>query len=335
MLAILILVAGWPLARTFYLSLTDATLTADQDIRFIGFDNYAFYGPNQNDWDAELNGFFVYYEPTDAALVYRPDTDAFYDIDTDELYTGEIDRDLIFEWQGILVDGTWWRAVWNTVLFSVLSVTFETVLGLVFALLLHANMPGRGLARAAVLIPWAIPTIVSAQMWGWMLNDQYGVINEILLNMGLIDGRIAFTASPALALPSVVAVDVWKTTPFMTLLILAALQLLPAECYEAAKVDGVHPVKVFFKITLPLIKPALMVAIIFRALDALRIFDLIYVLTSNSRDTMSMSIYARQQLVDFQNVGFGSAASTMLFLIIAVFTVAYIVLGRVNFSGGR
>ena len=128
-------------------------------------------------------------------------------------------------------------------------------------------------------------------------------------------------------------VDVWKTTPFMALLILAGLQMLPADCYEAARVDGVHPVKVFFKVTLPLIRPAIMVAVIFRALDALRIFDLIYVLTSNSSDTMSMSVYARQQLVDFQEVGYGSAASTLLFLVIAALTIATITLGKVRLGG--
>ena len=130
-----------------------------------------------------------------------------------------------------------------------------------------------------------------------------------------------------------IVVDVWKTTPFMALLMLAGLQMLPQECYEAARVDGVHPVKVFFKVTLPLLKPALMVAIIFRALDALRIFDLIYVMTGNNEDTMSMSVYARQQLVDFQDVGYGSAAATLLFLIIALITVIYLTLGKVAAGG--
>ena len=134
-------------------------------------------------------------------------------------------------------------------------------------------------------------------------------------------------------MPSVIMVDVWKTTPFMALLILAALQMLPVDCYEAARVDGISPVKVFFKVTLPLIRPALMVAVIFRVLDALRVFDLIYVLTSNSKDTMSMSVYARQQLVDFQQVGFGSAASTVLFFMVALCTAAYLTLGRVKFDG--
>jgi trehalose/maltose transport system permease protein len=125
-------------------------------------------------------------------------------------------------------------------------------------------------------------------------------------------------------------VDVWKTTPFMALLILAALQMLPHDIYEAARVDGVHPLRVFLRVTLPLIRPALLVAVIFRALDALRVFDLIYVLTANSRDTMSMSVYARQELVDFQDVGLGSAASTLIFLIIAILVVVTIVVGRVR-----
>ena len=236
---------------------------------------------------------------------------------------------------GLLSDPQWWNAVWNTVWFSVISVSLETVLGLIVALVLNASFPGRSLVRAAVLIPWAIPTIVSAQMWAWMLHDQFGVINDMLMTVGIISQPIAWTASPDTAMWAVIMVDVWKTTPFMALLILAGLQMLPSDCYEAAKVDGIHPVRVFFKVTLPLLKPAIMVAVIFRALDALRIFDLIYVLTSGSRETISMSVFARQELVDFQQVGYGSAASTLLFLTIAVLTIAYIYFGKVDLSGGK
>ena len=228
----------------------------------------------------------------------------------------------------LLQDPDWWNAVWNTFVFAIVSVALETILGLGIALALHAHFRGRGLLRAAVLIPWAIPTVVSAQMWSWMFNDVFGVINHALVALHLIDQPIAWTASPDTALIAVIMVDVWKTTPFMALLLLAGLQMLPEECYESARVDGVHPLKVFLKVTLPLLKPALMVAVIFRMLDALRIFDLIYVMTGNNRETMSMSVYARQQLVDFQDVGYGSAAATLLFLIIALFTVVYLTLGR-------
>lgn len=235
-------------------------------------------------------------------------------------------------WYGLLVDPAWWRSVGNTLYFAALSVTLETVLGTLMALVLNTAFTGRALVRAAVLIPWAIPTVVSARLWGWLLNDQYGVINHLLLGVGLISQPLAWTAAPDLAMTSVIIADVWKTTPFVALLVLAALQMLPLDCYEAARIDGVHPVKVFFQITLPLIRPALLVAVVFRLLDALRIFDLVYVLTSNSPETMTMSVYVRQQLVDFQEVGYGSAAATLLFFIIALCTALYLTAARVRFD---
>jgi trehalose/maltose transport system permease protein len=272
MLLVLALVAGWPLVRTMWFSLTDANLSDLEAAGFVGLVNY-------------------YY---------------------------------------LMLDPDWWSAVSNTLVFTAVSLTTETILGLAIALTLNAHFRGRGLLRAAVLIPWAIPTVVSAQMWNWMYHDVFGVINEGLQILGVISEPVAWTASPDTALLAVIMVDVWKTTPFMALLLLAGLQMLPQECYESARVDGVHPIKVFFKVTLPLLKPALMVAIIFRALDALRIFDLIYVMSGNNQDTMSMSVYARQQLVDFQDVGYGSAAATLLFLIIALITVVYLTLGKVG-----
>ena len=243
-------------------------------------------------------------------------------------FVGSANYSYLFE------DPLWWRAVGNTLLFTVISVGLETMLGMVIALTLDAHMPGRGLLRAAVLIPWAIPTVVSAKMWGWMLHDLYGVVNFLLLRIGLIDRPWAWLADPSLSMAAVIMVDVWKATPFMALLTLAALQALPQEIYEAARVDGVHPIRVFFYVTLPFIRPALLVAVIFLGLDALRVFDIIYVLTGNNENTATMSVYARQQLVDFQDVGFGSAAATTLFLIVAIIAVFVITLGRVNVSPG-
>jgi trehalose/maltose transport system permease protein len=224
----------------------------------------------------------------------------------------------------------WGLSILNTLKFSIVSVTLETLLGLGVALLLNQDFKGRTFVRTAVLVPWAIPTIVSAKMWGWMLHDQFGVINQWLVDTGLIATKIAWTAQPEFALWTVVAVDVWKTTPFMALLILAALQTLPKDCYEAAQVDGVHPLRVFWKVTLPLIKPALMVAVIFRLLDALRVFDLIYVLTSNNNSTISMSGFVRREMIDNGYMGYGSAASTALFLIIGLCTVLAIKLSRMK-----
>jgi len=237
-------------------------------------------------------------------------------------------------YRGVLADPDWWNAVWNTVRFAFWSVAWETVLGMIVALVLNAEFKGRGIVRAAILIPWAIPTIVSARMWSWMLNDQFGILNDLGIRLGLLDRAVAWTASPDTAMLAVLVVDIWKTTPFMALLILAGLQMIPKDIYEAAEIDGVHPVKQFFKITLPLVRPALMVAIIFRVLDALRIFDLIYVLTPNSAATKTMSVLSQENLFQFNNFAEGSAQSTLLFLLIAIFTIVYIWLGKVNFDGG-
>lgn len=236
-------------------------------------------------------------------------------------------------WKGTLADPNWWNAVWNTFRFAIVSVSLEAVLGMLVALVLNAEFKGRGFVRAAILIPWAIPTIVSAKMWAWMLNDQFGIINDMMLSVGLISERIAFTARADTAMYAVLAVDVWKTTPFMALLILAGLQMVPRDMYESAKIDGIHPVKVFFRVTLPMVKPALMVAVIFRMLDALRIFDLIYVLTPNSSTTKTMSIISRENMIDFNKFAYGSAQSTLLFLMIAICVVLYIWLGKVDLTG--
>jgi trehalose/maltose transport system permease protein len=234
-------------------------------------------------------------------------------------------------------DGGFWAGDWgvsirNTFSFAVVSVIFETLTGLGVALLLNQEFKGRALVRTAVLVPWAIPTIVSAKMWGWMLNDQFGVINNYLLALGVISQKIAWTAEPAYALWTVVLVDVWKTTPFMALLILAALHTVPKDCYEAARVDGVHPLRVFWKITLPLIRQPLLVAVVFRLLDSLRVFDLIYVLTANGSTTISMSGFVRREMVEYGNMGYGSAASTSLFLIILLTAIVFLKLARVKLS---
>lgn len=234
------------------------------------------------------------------------------------------------EYFGLLADEGWWSAVWNTLRFTVTSVFFETVFGLVIALVLNTSFKGRALVRAAVLIPWAIPTIVSAKMWAWMMHDQFGILNDMLIRLHLISDPIAWTASPDTAMIAVMMVDIWKTTPFMALLILAGLQMVPADIYEAAKLDGVNPVRLFRKVTLPLIMPAVLVAVVFRALDALRVFDIVYVLTPNNDRTRTMSVFARENLFDFDKFAYGSAASTLLFLIIALLTISFIYATRMN-----
>ena len=227
-------------------------------------------------------------------------------------------------------DPEWWNAVWNTVVFAFFSVSIETVLGVVFALVMNARFRGRAFVRAAILVPWAIPLVVSGKMWAWMYNDLYGVINAALLGVGAIDKPVAWLADADLAMAAVIATDVWKTTPFMALLILAGLQMVPRDVYEAARLDGISPLRVFFRITLPLIRPVLLVAVIFRTLDALRIFDLVYIMTSNSRGTATMSIFARRELVEFADVGYGSAASVLIFLIVGGCTLVYMRAARLR-----
>ncbi|HCQ64658.1 MAG TPA: sugar ABC transporter permease [Rhodobacteraceae bacterium] len=237
------------------------------------------------------------------------------------------------QYYGLLADPRWWRSVWNTVRFAVVSVSFETLFGLVIALVLNQSFRGRGLVRAAVLIPWAIPTIVSAKMWAWMMHDQFGILNDMFMRLGLISEPVAWTASPDTAMIAILIVDIWKTTPFMALLILAGLQMVPQDIYEAAKLDGVPPTRVFRKITLPLIMPAVLVAVVFRALDALRVFDIVYVLTPNTDATRTMSVYARENLFDFDQFAYGSAASTLLFLVIALITISFILATRMDLEG--
>nr|WP_243455241.1 sugar ABC transporter permease [Meiothermus sp. CFH 77666] len=229
----------------------------------------------------------------------------------------------------LLQDPDFRGALWNTLRFTVVSVFLETVLGLAIALVIHSNFKGRGIVRAAILIPWAIPTVVSAKMWQWMLNDIYGVINVILVNTGLVANKIAFLANPNTVLWAMVAVDVWKTTPFMALLLLAGLQLIPSDIYEAADIDGASRWQQFWTLTLPLLTPALVVALIFRTLDALRVFDVIFVMVGVNTATRSLAIYNRQTLIDFQDLGYGSAISVAILVIIFIFVVLYMrVAGR-------
>lgn len=225
-------------------------------------------------------------------------------------------------------DPQWWRAVENTLVFTIVSVALETLLGLAIALLLNEAIPGRGVLRAAILVPWSIPVVVSAKIWEWLLHDQFGIINRLLIDLHLIDKGVAWTADPSLALGVVIFVDVWITTPFMVLLILAGLQLIPAEIHEAARVDGVSWWKRLVSITLPMLRVPIGVAVLFRTLDALRMFDLSYVLGGNGDPTMTISIYARNHLVSFQELGYGSAASTWVFLLIAL--IAIVIIGAIR-----
>jgi trehalose/maltose transport system permease protein len=204
------------------------------------------------------------------------------------------------------------------------------VLGLVIALVVNSSFKGRGVMRAVMLVPWAIPTVVAAQMWKWMLDDVFGVINDAGTRLGILSHSQAWISDPSTALGAVCAVDIWKTTPFVALLLLAGLQVIPQDLYEAADVDGASPLQQFWKITLPLLMPAILVTLIFRTLDALRVFDVFYVFFGNRPDTQTMAIYDQSTIVGDGHVGYGAAISVAIFLIIAVFVVIYVTLAKVR-----
>ena len=240
------------------------------------------------------------------------------------------------KWVGLENYRTLWHdtifrdSVWLTVKFTLITVSFEFALGLIIALVVNSSFKGRGVMRAVMLVPWAIPTVVAAQMWKWMLDDVFGVVNDILLKLHIISHPHAWISDPATSLASVSAVDIWKTTPFVALLLLAGLQVIPQDLYEAADVDGASQLQQFWRITLPLLRPAILVTLIFRTLDALRVFDVFNVFFGNRQDTQTMAIYAQSTIVGDGHVGYGAAVSVAIFLIISLFVVIYMVFMRVT-----
>lgn len=225
-----------------------------------------------------------------------------------------------------LTDRRMWDSLANTTLFSVFSVSIELVLGLMIALLINQPFKGRGLARAAILIPWATPTAISGMIWSYMYDGQSGIFAKWLTDLGIISDMGMLMSTKAGALFAVIFADVWKTTPFIALLLFAGLQTIPDSLYEAAQVDGATKWQRFFRITLPMLKSTILVALLFRTLDAFRVFDLIYVLTGGgpANSTESISIYAYKTMFAQLNFGAGSALSVIVFLCIAIICMIYV-----------
>ncbi|MGG3468608.1 ABC transporter permease subunit [Neobacillus pocheonensis] len=224
-----------------------------------------------------------------------------------------------------------WKAIGNTTTFTIISVLVELVLGLAIALLINKAFVGRGVIRASILIPWAIPTAVSALMWKFLYDGQNGIVAKLFEGFGLVDNMEKLLVTDTGAMFSVIFSDVWKTTPYMSLLLLAGLQTIPSSLYEAASIDGAGKWKQFMKITLPLLKSSILVALLFRTLDAFRVFDLVYVLTgggpANSTETISLLAY--KVMFNQTNFGDGSALSVIVFICVAIISMIYIkFLGR-------
>ncbi len=217
-------------------------------------------------------------------------------------------------------DARFWNALKNTAYFTATSVSLELALGLGIALLMNRAFKLKGLMRAVVLIPWAVPTVVSARMWEWLYNTDFGILNYLL------GTKVNWLGSTFWAMNAAVFMDVWKTTPFVAIILMAGLQTIPGELYQAARVDGAGPWAVFKNITLPLLKPVILVVLIFRTLDAFRVFDAIYVLTGGgpAQSTETLSIYAYKVLFQTLQFGYGSAISVMVFLLVGAISVFYI-----------
>ncbi|WP_086564184.1 carbohydrate ABC transporter permease [Streptomyces africanus] len=214
-----------------------------------------------------------------------------------------------------------WNAFFNTTFFTVVTVGLETVIGVIMALIMHKAFSGRALVRASILIPWAVPTAISGLLWRWIFNSD-GIANS------LIGHQILWTTEGFHAKVAVIIAEVWKTAPFIGLLVLAGLQVIPKEVYEAARMDGASPVRQFCHITLPLVKPALLVAVLFRCLDALRMFDLPYILIGAQKNSVeTLSMLAQNEA---SNVRFGPAAAYAVLLFVYVLLIA---LGFVRLLG--
>ena len=264
-MAVIALVAAYPIGYAVWLSLTEYSVRVPGRWRFVGFDNY---------------------------------TEAFG-------------------------DSEFWEAVKNTFVFTGLSVTLELVIGLAMALAMHEAFKGRGLLRTVVLVPWAVLTVVSAITWRTLFEPNLGLAPQILDVFG-IGGDIVWLGQEGYAMAVMILADVWKTAPFMALFLLAGLQVIPDDVYDAEKVDGATTWQRFRRITVPLLMPAILVALIFRTLDALRIFDLPYVLTGGSNGTTTLSLIAHQELTANRLIGYGSALSVLTFVIVMAVSFIYI-----------
>lgn len=325
---IILIIAVYPLGQVFVSSFQEETFASAEPAEWVGFDNYRrLLSVTLRELPAERDdqGNVVVedgqrqYESWVRVLPreprrYRALTE--FDLFGSRYVVGAITPAFV-------------QAVWDTIVFTVAAVFLETVLGMIIALALTAKFVGRGAMRAAMLVPWAVITAVSARIWEWMLQPtRAGLFNTVGSALGLNNGSTNFFGEAALQLPSMIVMDVWKTTPFMALLLLAGLSTIPKELYEAARVDGASPVRAFFSITLPLVSPTLAVALIFRTLDSLRVFDIFQVVLGRQR--YSMATYAQDMLVNARDVGMSSAASVVIFILIFAFAIGYIRVLRVE-----
>ncbi|MCG5059399.1 MAG: sugar ABC transporter permease [Limnoraphis sp. WC205] len=246
----------------------------------------------------------------------------------------------LYNYSRLLGDSRFWQSLWNTSVFTMISITIELILGMGIALILNQSFRGRGFVRTSALIPWALPTAVMGLAWAWIFNGQYGVVNDLLQRLGLMETSITWLGDPTRAMFALIVAEVWKTTPFISILLLAGLQSISMDLYEAHSIDGATPIQSFRQITLPLLMPQIIIALLFRFAQAFGVFDLVQVMTgggpAGSTETVSIYIYATvRRYLDF---GYGAALVVVTFflLVIAVAIAAFLLSkSRVNLTGGQ
>ncbi|HRF95930.1 MAG TPA: sugar ABC transporter permease, partial [Aggregatilineales bacterium] len=322
-LAILVVVAARPLEKTFITSLTDKVFAGTQTVNYVGLDNYSdLLSMRLDTVNCTLD------TNTGECRKLRNGNTVWQNLPTELSKEGfaPVTTIPINPTQAIVLsstDSNFAQSVINTLHFTVLSVSLELLLGLFVALVVNTRFRGRGIMRVVMLVPWAIPTVISARLWEVMLRDtSSGLINKVFMDLGLSAGPQAWLSASELQINTLVMVDVWKTTPFMALLLLAGLQLISEDLYEAASIDGASRVQQFFTVTLPLLRPTIAIALVFRSLDALRAFDVFQVLLG--RDKLSMATYNYEVLIQSQKGGYASAVSVMIFLLLSIFTIIYV-----------
>jgi len=219
-----------------------------------------------------------------------------------------------------------WQSIGRTLYFTIASVASELVLGIGIAALIQRRFTGWRLLRVAIIIPWAVPTIAMATMWRWIYNADYGALNGLLSQFGVIDNYVAWLSDPMAAMGWIIVADVWHSTPFVVLIVLAALATIPTELYEAARMDGASHWQSFLRITVPLLRPAILVVLVVRTVEAFRVFDIIYVVTGGgpANGTLVVSYLAYQETFRFFNLGRGAALSFLISLVVLVAAAVYI-----------
>jgi multiple sugar transport system permease protein/N,N'-diacetylchitobiose transport system permease protein len=226
----------------------------------------------------------------------------------------------------ILSQRFFWESSFRTAYFTIVSVSLEFILGMLVALLLHQKFKWRGIARAALILPWALPTVVNGVLWSWIFNASYGSLNALLKQMGLIKAYVAWLGTSFSAMNSVILADVWKNFPMMTLILLAGLQTIPPSFYESSKIDGAGPLQRFFRITLPVLRPSILACLVMRTMEAFKVFDIVYTMTKGgpANGTQVISYYTYQTSFQYSKFGYGAALSYLVSFIIFLLAFAYI-----------